>query len=373
MGVFIISLGLFFCIYEMYKTSQEEKIEREREGHTLPSKYKIYQLITLDEDKEIFLIPNSISFSCKQAYLIRDIIIKTNNLKTKLMNKFEEYELIDNEISTIIHSSEVLEDYDMQELIYKIDSLKRELSNTRIQLLNEDLLTIQKVKDAFYYLSTSKVCVVNGLKKTDFFTKDVPYELKLFDYKYRPLILFLNDFYFCLFSNVILVFDKNGAFSIALDPSALEINLKINTAYASVQNGVVTYPDYVDSDSKCIHTGESETTWLYTTYNGMRDARHSFNPEITKRTDVYEYYTITIRIQEIKVSFIVSSEKAKSTFEKIIGVYNKRNIQPHDPIPELLSLLDNVSGENNDEIRNLIEKYENYTNEKNYFCKEVTI
>lgn len=168
----------------------------------------------------------------------------------------------------------------------------------------------------------------------------------MFSYSSNPIIIKLDDFYYCLFTNIILVFDKNGIYTTVLDPSAFRISVKrMRAEYIWHEN--------IDSDSKSIKFKQSRN---YGSYD----------------VDGFEYGIITICIANQHVTFTVSSSSALDKCEAIGPKYKRKLNQMHDPIPNYLSLLSVVTA-NDSTSKYILERYVCLSKYRNYFCKEISL
>lgn len=174
---------------------------------------------------------------------------------------------------------------------------------------------------------------------------------------------------FCLFSNVILVFDKLGVFATAIDSSALRVVVKKETTSVTISNGTAGSNQYIADDSNCISQGITRSTWLHTCRDGSPDLRYSYNPRLEYRTDTYEYVVIEFVIADKKVSFSASSGTVGDAFEKAAPKYSRKCNNRHDPIPEFLILVKKLSEEDNAQIESIIQVCNVRTDANNYFCK----
>lgn len=253
------------------------------------------------------------------------------------------------------------------------DKLHTEISQNKIQLLDENKDILFEVKKAFLNLLQSKKCISNGMELSVFICEKTPSELTMFEYKHEPAIIYINNFYFCLFSKVILVFDCNGIFSTALDPTAFSIDVIRQNENVSVRNNASSQKKFVDSDSRLIKQGDTRTTWTHTRNDGWPDRRYSYNPRIEYRTDIFEYGTIEFHIADMTVSYIVSSQAAIDKFEWVKAEYIRKYNNLHNPIPDLLLLLKMVSNEDVPGVKSLINIYQSKAANNFYFCKVVTM
>ncbi|MCD7892066.1 MAG: hypothetical protein LUG60_00060 [Erysipelotrichaceae bacterium] len=393
MDLLIVPIAI--CVYVIIKTALEEKEEKERELKRQQKELakqeieqyakEVEKIISLYRPKKILSIQDGEKVSCNSKFINNEIVLTTKALKNNLINKMNVCMEFDEEINSILsckgyYSTKDKYNY-LNSQINNLHALKdkrndfyNELMRNKIYLLNEDQLMTNKIKNAFIHLLFSKKCIADSIGIEEFILNEKPKELSLFEYKSEPTIIYLNTFYFCLFSNAILVFDALGNFSTALDPTAIDFNIKKDTQYGFMRNGIYTYQDNIDSDSKCISKGQSNFSWLHARYDGSPDLRYKDNYQIESRTDVYEYGIITINILELSISFAVSSEKAITDFEELKTIYIKKRNHSHNSIPELLLLLKNVSNNNNNNnADDLIIKYKLYSRRNHYFCKEIVI
>ena len=193
----------------------------------------------------------------------------------------------------------------------------------------------------------------------------------LFKYEDKPIILLWGQYYLCLFSSVILVFDKTGVFATAIDPSALRVKVKRMTTSIMFTNGIAGWNQYTADDSKCISRGTTSSTWLHTCRDGSPDLRYNYNPRIEYRTDTYEYVIVEFIIANKKVSFSVSSGAVGDAFGKAIHSYSRRCNKRHNPIPEFLMLVKSLSNEDDAQIDSIIQTCNARTDANNCFCKIV--
>ena len=251
------------------------------------------------------------------------------------------------------------------------DELIKKISNIKIEILNEDNDLLLFLQSAFLSLLHSKKCVLDSLSINDVISSNTPNDLDLFKFKYTPPVLFVNKFYYCLFSNVVLVFDENGIFSTAVDPSALSVTLNKQTERVLVSNGYTVRQDFTDTDSKLIQRGSTRTTWTYTRNDGLPDRRYSYNPQIEYRSDDYEYGIIVFSVANSSLTMKVSSQTAITIFSTFSEMYIRKCNNLHNPIPDLLLLLKCISEDEDSNLGNIIEAINRSALQKNYFCRQI--
>lgn len=244
------------------------------------------------------------------------------------------------------------------------------ISKYKIELINEDKKIHDSLEQSFNHLLSSKKCLIPNsvLGISNHLISTKPRELSLFNFKYNPIILRLNSFYFCLFSNVILVFDSNGTFSNAIDPSAMSIDIDLKRENVRYVNDERRGNVYTDIDSKLIQRGYSTTRWTYSRNDGGPDLRYSHNPQITIRTDEYEYARVILCINEKSMMFDVSSEKAISAMQSLNSFYLKNQESTYDVIPTFLNLIVKASGESKEAL-NILNCYLDKKCTENRYCR----
>lgn len=319
-------------------------------------------------------------FQIAPDFINKEVVFTVNSYKERIATINDRYSLITNEIERILACSgciSVDERYShLTSNEAKLKQLKEEgeacllqLSSYKIEILNDDRKLLLEMKLAFRCLLNSRKCQSESLTVKEFITPDKPSDLMLFQYENEPVILFWEQYYFCLFSNIILVFDKEGVFSTAIDPSALKVAIKKETASVTVINGTTGSNQYIADDSKCISQGITWSTWLHARRDGSPDLRYSYNPRLEYRTDTYEYVVVEFIIADKKVSFSASSVAVGDAFETATPNYQRKCNNRHDPIPEFLMLVKKISGEDNTQIDDIIQVCNARTDANNYFCK----
>ncbi len=381
LAIVLVIYGIYISIKNSInrKRQQEEEEERQRlnkvenEVARLVAKFTPKKLTQLKEG-------TTYTLSVSSDLLNKAVISQVKKYKKDIANSTSEYRTISSEINNLLACNGSKDpDYKLDYLT-KInskllqmkevcDKLYLRIANYQIRLLNEDTDVMASIRGAYRSLSSSKKCVFENEEYKDFVTTDAPAELTIFKYKFAPVILFVNHFYYCLFSNVVLVFDRYGVFTTALDPTAIKILVKYNTDSVTVWNDRFPGHKHIDSDSKCVEQGTIRTTYLHTCRDGTIDLRYSHNPRMTYMTNTYQYATITIQILAVSVTFTASSEITATAFEQAKRKYAKRFNQMHDPIPDLLSLLECV--ESSDHAKNIQRTYASGNKGSNYFCEIV--
>lgn len=333
-----------------------------------------YTLMSLNTNRSV------LPFQIDPDLINKEVVFTVNSYKERMAAIYDRYSLITNEIKRILACtgcisvddkySHLTENEDkLMQLKEEGDSCLSHLSSCKIEMLNDDRNLLFETKLAFRYLQNSKKCQSESMPIEEFITPDKPNDLMLFRFENEPIILFWEQFYFCLFSNVILVFDKVGAFSTAIDPSALSVMIKREKTSVTVSNGNVASNQYIADDSKCVSQGITRSTWLHTCRDGSPDLRYSYNPRLEYRTDTYEYVVVEFIIADKKVSFSASSGAVGDAFEKAAPNYSRKCNNLHNPIPEFLKLLKKLSGEDNAQIDSIIQVCNARTDANNYFCK----
>lgn len=313
------------------------------------------------------------------ALVNKEVVFTVNQYKDNLKETISKCNEIDNSLKRILscvgcrNVDEKLEHLnaktdELQRLKAESDLLHREIGKQKIKLLNEDGNLLFFVKKSFTALLSSKKCVLEGLNLKDFVCDEKPADLELFDYKYAPATLHLGGYYYCLFSNVILVFDAKGVFATAIDPTALSLKVERVRVDVWINNNTLPTHQYIDVDSKCVEQGQTRRTWAHTCRDGSPDLRYSYNPSIEYRTDKYEYGKITLSVLDSKIQFALSSDAATNALERVGREYIQKHNNRHNPLPEFFNLLYRTSEDGDTNIAYILDATKTNPTTSNYFC-----
>ena len=329
------------------------------------------------------LIPTSAvgsPFSISTKLANKEVVSAVKRYKNNFVGIYDRYSSAYNELRTILLCEGCRTESEkytyLNENIEKIKVLKNECDAvfaSKVMLLNEDAELMFELKLAFQYLQNSKKCVSSGAEVKMFVSSPPPQELNIFRYENEPAILFLGQHYFCLFSNVILVFDRNGIFVNAIDPSALRVDVKRMTVDIVFRNGESSENQYIAEDSKCIKQGEEIATWLHTCRDGSPDLRYRNNPFLRYRTDTYEYAIIKFMIGEETISFGVSSSIAIDAFDEIKSKYIRTCHNKTATVSQLLQLIETVGDKEDACLMCVVEAHRRNVDKNSCFCKLVEI
>lgn len=396
MDIAIVVYIIYTCVQipkkklEAKQRQQEEQERREKQRKLQVAERKKQEV--LKEKQRISKLTQKINRlilkPAKQPYIESSLVNKEvvftvnqykDNLRHSLSECNEHYQAIENILfcegctdvnDKFNHLS--LKNEEFENLKSKIDLLHSEINGSKIKLLNENDELLLLVKNAFTSVFSSKKCILDGRNLEEFICKKKLFDLKIFNYKYLPAVLHMGEYFYCLFSNVILVFDKSGVFMTAVDPTALSIEVERVCVDVKVRNNTLPSRKYIDTDSKCIKQGETKgetiRTWLYTRQDGSPDLRYKNNPSSEYRMDKYEYGRISISILGNTVSLSLSSDKAVSAFEKMSKEYIRKCNNRHNPIPELLDLFFRVSEKDEPNIAHILNVNRSNSEGVNYFC-----
>lgn len=122
----------------------------------------------------------------------------------------------------------------------------------------------------------------------------------MFSYVNNPVSFCISGFYYCVFNDVILVFDKKGCFSSALAPYALKISVKRKHAATKCH-------DNIADDSRAITFKETRNNWSY-------------------NNSGFEYGTVTLCIGKTQTTFMVSSPLTLDAWEKLAPKFKKNDV-----------------------------------------------
>ena len=379
-GAIAMDIYFIYLIAQSVSKSREQQRVAAENDRVVEVTRKIEALINKYTMMRLNANRTVVQFQIAPDLINKEVVFTVNSYKDRMAAIYNRHSLITNEINRILACTDCISvDEKYSHLISCEDKLKQikeegdsclsQLSSYKIEILNDNRDLLFEMKLAFRYLLNSKKCQSDSLTIKEFITPDKPSDLMLFRYENEPIILFWEQYYFCLFSNVILVFDKKDVFSTAIDPSALKVVINKETTSVTVSNGTAGSNQYIADDSKCISQGITRSTWLHTCRDGSPDLRYSYNPRLEYRTDTYEYVVIEFVIADKKVSFSASSGTVGDAFEKATPNYLRKCNNRHDPIPEFLILVKKLSEEDNAQIESIIQVCNARADANNYFCK----
>ena len=373
----IALVGYIISVCEKNQKKRQEKKENQRISEVTQS---VNEIIARYSPSKTISLQKAHPPKLEDLSLVnKEVVFTVNQYKSNLKDKISKCNEIDNALKRIlacvgyIYVDEKL-DYlnnkidELQQLKAESDLLHREIEKRKIKLLNEDGNLLGFVKQSFTAVLSSEKCVFEGENTKDFICNEGLIDLALFDYKYAPITLHLGGYYYCLFSNVILVFDEKGIFATAIDPTALTIKIERVRVDVWIRNNSLPTHQYIDVDSKCVEQGQTRRTWMHTCRDGSPDLRYSHNPSIECRTDKYEYGKITVSVLDNKIQFSLSSDAAINALERVSREYIQKYNNCHNPLPGFVDLLCRMLDAGDTNIAYILEVTKSNTTTLNYFC-----
>ncbi|MBQ8448693.1 MAG: hypothetical protein IJX27_07165 [Clostridia bacterium] len=202
--------------------------------------------------------------------------------------------------------------YELERLKIESDKCHRKTESRKIRIICGEGGKTALISEAALAMLASKKCTSAAIAVKDFVADKKPADLALFVYEQDPAVFYANGFYFCVFENIILVFDENGVFSAALDASAFRVTVERRKTKSSFDRNI-------DTDSAPVVFDEQRAKWLYERRDGHRDMRYKDNQliEYTVPVSGYEYGIISISLGSFSAVFSVSSSAALGLFERI--------------------------------------------------------
>lgn len=366
-----------YIIAACVKSSERRQEEKEKQRISEVTQ-KVNEILARYSPQKAISLQKAQQLNTANAIVNKEVVFTVNQFKDILRDSISKCNEIDKTINQILACAGCRDvDQKLNYLSEKTNELNRlksesdklhsEIAKHKIKLLNEDGNLLFLVKKSFSALFSSKKCVLEGLSLKDFICEEKPSDLEFFDYRYAPATLHIGTFYYCLFSNVILVFDAKGVFVTAVDPTALSLKIDRVKVDVWINNNTLPSHQYVDVDSKRVDKGATRQTWVHTCRDGSPDLRYSYNPRIEYRTDKYEYGSVSISILDNTVSFYLSSDVAIKALERVGKEYIRKCNNRHNPIPEFLNLLSRVSEDGEQNI-SYIKSMNNNVSTTSYFC-----
>lgn len=367
-----------YIISACIKSSERRQEEKEKQRISEVTQ-KVSELLARYSPQKTISLQKAQQINTENSLVNKEVVSTVNQFKDCLRDNISKCNEIDqaiNRILTCVGCRDIDEKLnylsakteELQRLKSESDLLHNEIEKHKIKLLNEDGNLLFLVKKSLNALLSSKKCVIEGLNLKELICEEKPSDLEFFDYKYAPATLHIGTYYYCLFSNVILVFDAMGIFATAIDPTALFIQIERVRVDVWINNNTLPSHQYIDMDSKCVEQGTTRHTWVHTCRDGSPDLRYSYNPRIEYRTDKYEYGNVTISILGNTVSFSLSSDNATKALERVSREYIRKCNNRHNPIPEFLNLLDRVSENGEQNITYILDINKSNVSAANYFC-----
>lgn len=220
------------------------------------------------------------------------------------------------------------------------DNLFSAIYERRMQLFNSSSMLSLDFKNSAIALRDSKKCTCDTVNVEDFLSEEEPLELSMFCCANKPAIFRIESFSYCVFEDVILVFDKKGCFSTALDTSALKIAVKRKHADHK-------WHENIGEDSRAVTFKQTRNYWSYDVSG-------------------FEYGVITIVVGNTQTTFTVNSSFALDAWKNLAPKFKKKRNTMHDPIPSLLLLIKMMYHHSVSE--KMLSVYEDTTQYRNKFC-----
>lgn len=368
---------------EEARKALEERAAEERRHLAAQRAEKIKDIVQQFTPTDIVNRQTGTPFDVDPLFVNKDVVYVVQTCKEGKGNRdiYQKYVSAYNEIRCILAcvGCQTVSDqyYSLFANMDRLKHLKRKhdlcvslLFRYKIQLLNEDIDLLRELKAAFDSLRKSIICKTESGTLDDIFPAETPTELALFLFDEPPVTLRLNGFYLCLFSNVILVFDRTGTFSTAVDPYALRIvTTRQQTTIRIIDGRTIGHYPFIAHDSKCISQGQTQSRWLHARQDGAPDRRYSTNTQYEYRADIYEYSEIRLEFADSSITFSASSGMAADRFEEVAPKYWRKCNDRHEPLPELMQLLDLLCDADDGHLDALKEACESRADSYNYFYK----
>ena len=323
----LVIFGIFYAVFSKIQSNKQAKENKRIASIT----EKINNIITANTPSKIISVHNGTYVSIPEKFINKDVFLSISHFRKgfdenvrkcleindKLLNflscpncksveeKLEYLEANINEIQSLKLQS--------NELVSKIERTKFSFpKGQNLQLtINQAMLLLLKIKK----------CECDNVDINKIVSKKKPIDISLFDYKDSIVTFKIDKNYYCMIEDSIVVFDKNGYFSTVLNISAFTIDVEKKTSNICLINGKsYSNHQYIDSDSKLLHQGRTNNTWVHTCVDGSPDLRYNYNPKVDKRIDTYEYGIITIGVANCSLRFFVSSQTAIKAFEELKNI-----------------------------------------------------
>lgn len=379
MDIFIIySIGK--GISQSWQSSQEEAARKKKELQ----RSDLESLIERFTPENPLPTKAPVGLSVAANYLNQEINETVSAYRRKLSEAYQELDAVNTQLRSLLgckgyvgvdqklsylHSRMA----ELENLKAKSNAIKAFILKHRIKLISTDDGHLQAdLEQAFKQFQLSEKCYANGQTVQGFFPEKQPSELDIFEFSARPITILFGGFYFCLFSDTILVFDSDGLFSAAIDPTAMSVDVTWDTELVQVTNGKPDFRNHAAKDSKLVQQGSTRYSWWHTCRDGSPDLRYSHNPMYEYRADTYQYATVHIAISGYEVSITASSSTLGTAFERIATEYIRRCDIEYKLVPTFLALVKELSADD-EQLKCMIEGYLRNFKPSGRFCELVEL
>ncbi len=383
--IIIAGLLLSKLISHLENKSEQKRVEKEKAikdairefWNVYEPKYKASKETNDINFKSNELIYNKEIIECVKRYQNKNSVIYESltpiyNKIYQILNQSKEFSEKEQTLNFLKNNEEQL-----IQLKENCDAIIKKLHENKIEILNKYGKGTDALSNAFIQIKASKKIIEgnNAIPLDNIIQSEYPIELSTFNFKLNsdklPLTLNLHKLILCFFERLILVFNKEGCFMTAIDPSMLKIKITRLQCDVTISNGNMIENEFIASDSKCIRTGYQRTTWLHTCRDGSPDLRYSYNPRMEYRTDTMEYGVVEIRILNYSFSYTISSAKALDAIEKAKNTYCISYEKYHNPLPSLMKLFEVLLKSNEKQFGSIASQQ--LLEDDGYFCKIVNI
>lgn len=250
-------------------------------------------------------------------------------------------------------------------------SLKSNMQSHKISLLNKHDHAFSNIKSAVQQImNCRKITSRSGVDFKSFAKLNSSLPGDMFTTITSPVEMNFGAYRFFLLPEVILAFDKNGAFVTAFEPISLIITSQDvqKNVYCSKEgySGSWSFNDsLVSDDSVKVSEGTPRTSWLHEKKSGGPDMRYSYNPMYQRRTDVYRHGEISFQIGSYKADYSFSSGNVAAKIKSLVRDYTSI-IHTPNAAPSFLRLLERTC-KKKDLAKELSSNYERLND--NIICK----
>lgn len=336
----IILPAIAMDLYIAYKIVKD-KFEAHRQKQIVEASKRVSEIVSFYTPLNAPSVQEAKTLKAAPYLVNREMVFTVEEHKKKLLPLLNRLSDVNSQLKNMLscHGCTTAEEKDVYlsskidiitQLKSESDKLYMDIFKEEIEIPNEDGVIALMIKTSFHSLLYSKKCSSDEMNIKDFVCQDVPIDLSLFRYEYTPVTLFLNDFYFCLFSGIILAFDNEGLFSTALDPTALLLKTYRATECIKFSNGVPFRQRFTDVDSKLVQEGNTEVAWTYPRNSSGNSSflhrEYDNNYQVEYKRNYYGYSIIHIKLCSFSISYTASAYDAVDYFDALSEKYIKSRI-----------------------------------------------
>lgn len=163
-------------------------------------------------------------YTAYPEFVNESAIEKIREAKIKLSELIEKMNKVDDELGVLLEKE--TDDPRTKSVKDESEKLHRTFNNSKVAFLNDIPVQVTTVEAVTAALFPEQSSADDSRTVYSHMVSKSPIEICAFKYIYEPIIIYRNDFYFCIFETIVLIFDKTGTFSSALNTEPMKRRFK---------------------------------------------------------------------------------------------------------------------------------------------------